>query len=312
MYEFTIFKDLYDNKTHRKMSWKTWEEFTGFLEKLSKQPLEGKHDAVLISPAIYKEGTTRSNKNLEYWGGWCCLDVDDVDFTMETLENDLSNICSNNRYFCYSTASSKTDKPKFRVVFDVGESVPRSKTKHLWYAIQREFKGIGDEQTKDGSRMYYIPAKYAGADNFIIRGDGDPLDCNALLEKHPFKEPTGNSFLDKLPEDMQKQVVEYRKSKLTNTKYRWASYRDCPFFPKKLSRDYLQISDGGWYHTMYKIMVATACNALKKGYPITANEITDLCKQFDQDTGNWYEKRPMHVEANSALEYAYRNTPLDI
>ena len=32
-----------------------------------------------------------------------------------------------------------------------------------------------------------------------------------------------------------------------------------------------------------------------------------MCRQFDMDTGKWYENRPMEVEANNALEYVYIN-----
>ena len=32
-----------------------------------------------------------------------------------------------------------------------------------------------------------------------------------------------------------------------------------------------------------------------------------VCKQFDIDTGNWYENRPLELEADRALEYVYRN-----
>jgi len=87
----------------------------------------------------------------------------------------------------------------------------------------------------------------------------------------------------------------------------WSDYRDCPFFPKRLAIEYQTISSTGWYHKMYQIMVATAGNAIKRGYPITAKEIAVLCRQFDKDTGNWYENRPLDIEADRAVEYAYRN-----
>ena len=54
-------------------------------------------------------------------------------------------------------------------------------------------------------------------------------------------------------------------------------------------------------------MVAVAGNAISKKYPITADEISQLCRQFDLDTGNWYKNRPMDKEADRALEYVYKN-----
>ena len=54
-------------------------------------------------------------------------------------------------------------------------------------------------------------------------------------------------------------------------------------------------------------MIAIAGKAIDKEYPISASQIVDLCTQFDKETGNWYENRPMLIEANNALEYAYKH-----
>ena len=67
------------------------------------------------------------------------------------------------------------------------------------------------------------------------------------------------------------------------------------------------ITNTGWYHKMYQIMVAIAGNAIKSKYPINVDEITNLCREFDIDNGNWYQKRPIKKEADRALEYVYRN-----
>jgi len=75
-----------------------------------------------------------------------------------------------------------------------------------------------------------------------------------------------------------------------------------------MADDYKSVSETGWYHQMYRIMVATACNAVKAKYPITADQITNLCKELDRETGNWYENRPLHKEANGALQWAYANS----
>ena len=54
-------------------------------------------------------------------------------------------------------------------------------------------------------------------------------------------------------------------------------------------------------------MVAIAGGAVKAKYPITTDEITILCREFDTDTGNWYKNRPINKEADRALEYVYKN-----
>ena len=54
-------------------------------------------------------------------------------------------------------------------------------------------------------------------------------------------------------------------------------------------------------------MIATAGNAVRRKYPISPAEIAQLCRQFDQDNGNWYKNRPLDKEADRALEYVYKN-----
>jgi hypothetical protein len=316
-YSVTIFKPprwwdekqryVYDNKTHRRMDFKSWDLFVAFLRQLSERPLNGKQDAELISPAVFEAGTKRRNQNVLNWAGWAAVDVDDIEID-GAVDDYIRNRFGDWDYVVYSTASSTVDKPKFRIIFRLEEHIPHAQIKHFWWALNSELESIGDKQTKDLARMYYIPAKYANANNFFYVNSGDPLDIDYLLAKWPYDEKRdAKSFMERLPPAWREQILEYRKGSLDNTSYVWTSYHDCPFWPKKLAAEYLTISSGGWYRQMYRIMIAVAGKAVEKGYPITATQIVDLCRQFDMETGNWYENRPMEVEANNALEYAYKN-----
>ena len=298
---------MYDNKTHRRVDFESWPKFTNFLYKLSERNLDGKQSAELITPAIFKPDTTRKNDNVIAWAGWAAVDVDDVTFD-GPIEDELRTRYGDYDYVCYSTASSSVDVPKFRLVFHLSGQIEQSRIKHFWYALNKELGEIGDPQTKDLSRMYYVPATYASANNFIFHNDGQPLDIDYLLARWPYDDKRdAKSFLDRLPSAWREQIVEYRKGKLDNTSYVWSGYQDCPFWPKRLAAEYITISSSGWYRQMYRIMIATASKAVEKGYPITASQIVQLCRQFDVETGNWYENRPMDVEANNALEYAYKH-----
>jgi len=286
------------------MDFDNWSEFKSLFYQLSKQPLASKEDANLISPATYQPNTTRKNVNVVDWGGWCAVDVDEHNF-----EGDLKNeLDSRYTYICYSTASSREDFPKFRLVFPLTKRVGSDSIKHFWYALNTELNSIGDKQTKDYSRMYYIPSTYSGAFNFIFDNTGVDIDPDELMFKHPYVEKSNlNNFFDRLPEDIKQEYLRHKKQRLDNTNIHWTSYKDCPFFPKKLGSEYRLITNTGWYHKMYQIMVAIAGNAIKKQYPITAQEISKLCRELDMETGNWYENRPLDKEADRALEYVYRN-----
>lgn len=308
MVSLTIFKNIFDNKTNKRMDFPDFPAFEKFLYKLSEENLGSKKDAVLMSPAVYTPDTTRKNDNVIEWASWCCVDVDEY-ISEGDLRDDLVQRFGSHYFVCYSTASSTTAHPKFRVVFPLTTSVERDKIKHFWYALNTELGDLADKQTKDLSRMYYIPAKYALADNFIFsHRDGNYINPNQLMEKHAYAQKSNlNNFFDRLPDELQKQIIEHRKQKLDQTDVQWTSYRDCPFFPRQLESEYRSINNTGWYHKMFQIMVATAGNAIKRKYPITAAEISQLCRELDNETGGWYANRPMDKEADRALEYVYKN-----
>ncbi len=290
-----------------KWSFLTLKSLKLFYTVCLKIKRESKRDAQLISPATYQPDTTRANKNVIDWSGWCAVDVDDHQF-QGNLKEELVKKYGKYHFICYSTASSRESFPKFRMVFPITHRVAADNIKHFWFALNTELESIGDKQTKDLSRMYYIPGTYASSFNFIFTNPGEYIDPVQLMSKHAFiQKKSSNSFLDRMPEHLQKQVVEYKKSKLTNTNVTWTGYQDCPFFPRRLEAEYKIISSTGWYHKMYQIMVALAGNALQNQYPITAQEIAVLCRQLDIETGNWYDNRPLEIEADRALEYAYRH-----
>jgi hypothetical protein len=301
MVSLTLYKSIYDNKTNKRMDFPSFSDFEELLYKLSKEPLANKKAAQLITPATYQPDTTRANTNVFAWAGWAAVDVD------EDAEEILKGLTKELYYVCYSTASSTTDNPKFRLVFPLTSDVPADKIKHFWYALNKELGDIGDAQTKDLSRMYYIPGTYEGANNFIFTNKGSIMYPQIIMDKFTYVSNTGGSFLDSLPEAIRNQIVSHRKNAMTNTTITWHNYKDCPFVNRKMVNEYKLITETGWYAKMYAIMVNIASNALRKKYPITAGEITTLCKEIDNENGNWYAKRPFDKEADRAIEWAYGN-----
>jgi len=311
MFELTVFESAFDIKTHRKVRLDSWDDFTNMLRSLSEKPgyKPKKGDwtpgSSLISPAVYNEGATRNNKGVLKWGCWAALDVDDYEGTFE----DALARYSDYQYICYSTASSTKEHPKFRVVFQLKRDVKSDKIKHFWFAINTQFNEMGDAQTKDLSRMYYVPAVYPGAYNFFITYEGEIIDPDTLMMKYPWSDNTKLSFYDRLPDAVKDELLNRRKDQMTNNNIRWTDYKDCPFVSKKMVIQYALLTNG-WYHMMYRIMVSIAMSAINKKYPISSKEISTLCKGIDMDNGHWYKDRPIEIEADRAIEYAYKNADI--
>lgn len=311
-YSLTVFDSIFDNKTSKRLDFKDWNDFEKLLYRLAKMPGykakkgEKKKSSSLISPAIYQPSSTRANANVTAWASWAALDVDNCNGSLDEILQPYREY-----YFvCYSTASSTVEKPKFRLVFPLTQHVQAENIRHFWYALNKNFNNIGDEQTKDLSRMYYVPAQYPNAHNFIFTNAGKVINPYDLMALHPYLEKKTGSFMERLPEGIQKAILEMEKERMTNRDISWSSYRDCPFVNKKLINEYRSISgiDGsGRYRMIYKLMTSIACNAVKRKYPISSSEVAELVAELDRDTARIYQKRPLKVEAERAIEYAYRN-----
>ena len=315
MIQFTAFSSIFDNKTHRVKTFDSWEDFGKCLYAMSKvkgyKPKKGerKKGSPLISPAIYNANTTRSNENVTHWSRWAALDIDDIDCTLE----EALEVFAPYSYYCYSSASSREDNPKFRVVLQLTDIVERDKIKHFWFALNKEFNSMIDPQTKDLSRMYYVPADYPNAYNFCKAHRGKSIDPEEFMLKHDYIEEK-KDLMSHLPPEMQRAMIQKRKDSLNNLDVVWTSYMDCPFVSRKLVKEYETIAytDGtGRYTFMYKFMLNTAGAAIRRKYPITPGELASLARDLDRDNGNRYKSRPLELEAERALEFVIRTAPWD-
>lgn len=311
MFSLTLFKNIKDVKVHRTMTFQTWESFVDLLESLSIQekckPEKGSFpkpkDAELISPAIYLNGSSRNNDSVTCWGSWAALDVDENEGS--TLSDLISIMKSKeNTFFMYSSASSTKSNPKCRVVFPLSREIKKDEIKAFWWALNTEYESLGDKQTKDLSRMYYVPAKYPSSYHFTHHWQNNVIDPSLLMKKHPYRElPSRGDW----PRDLKDRVTQYRKEKLSKT-CSWTSFEDCPFVPKMLITEYRAITEAGWYSKMYSIMVSIASRAILAEHDITAEEIAQLAKEIDVATGSWYKNRNFIEEASRALKFAYAST----
>lgn len=310
MYRLTSFASIFENKTNNAVSLKDWDEFLDLFKKLSETPgrklKKGERGigSPLISPAVYKKGTTRANKNVLHWAKWCALDIDEY----EGSYMDILAKFKDYRCIVHSTASSTKDHPKFRVILPTTKDIQADDISKFWYSINKKFGCVTDEQTKDLSRMFYVPAKYPGAFNFIYEKDGDIIDYEQVMLEHgsDFSERKG-SFYDNLPNEVRDKLLAHKTSGLSRSNHKWSGISDCPFVNQKQIDQYKQIAftDGsGRYALIYKIMTTIACNAVKANYNITVSDIVALIVELDTQTSNIYSHRPLDVEAQRAITFA--------
>lgn len=295
---------MFDNKTDNTVVFDSYKEFSTWLKKLYQistvkpikdKPIEFYH-APLISPAIYDNGQTRANSNVERWSKWAMLDIDVWKGSVEDIQTSFSDY----EIIAYNTPSCKEDNVHFRLIVHLSREIDKKEFPHFWYALKKEI-GVGDEQTKDMARMFYVPGQYPGAYSFFFERAGKPLDPDEIINKYPLPKQSSSDIMDYLDDDLKKELYSRR---IKNKNIKWSSYKDCPFINKELIAEYMMLSGTGWYHKMYQIMVSIAKKAMLMNYPITSHEIETLCRELDGDTGNWYTKRPLGKEAERAIKFA--------
>ena len=128
------------------MQFQSWDKFALLLYELSnKEGVKGgNNSSSLISPARFHEGGTRSNKNVDKWGAWSCLDVDSYILAdtsgdvLVQLKKELYEKFGVYEYICYSTASSTVKRPKFRLVFPLTKEVFAKDLSHFWFAMNKD------------------------------------------------------------------------------------------------------------------------------------------------------------------------------
>lgn len=329
MIRFTLFSNIYDNVTKNQIEFDSFDNFDNAMKSFSElrgyKPKKGERvtkSTALISPAIYQKGTTRANANVIEFGGFAMLDVDDFRFGCgNSLEYELCSTYPDVKFICYSTSSSTFDHPKFRLVFPLNRTVEKDDLLKLIYGINQKFGDMSDPQTKDLSRMFYLPAQYPDAFSFYFsyEGKGEYLNVDNLFEEYPYTGSktyaTGNTFIERLNPALRDIVLQSRQatleSKTTKAKnYEWTGYNDCPFINGDLINEYKSIAftDGsGRYSMIYKIMCSIASSAVKHNYPISVYELVELIRDIDRDTSNRYKHRKLEVEANRAIAWAYKS-----
>ena len=129
-------------------------------------------------------------------------------YNMEHAGEEIESKYERYKYLCYSTASSSVQHPKFRLVFPLTKWIKKENIKHFWFALNKEIGDIADAQTKDLSRMYYIPSQYKNSFNFIFSHDGEVMDPDDLMVRHKYVLPA-ESIYDRFPDAIKKGLMEH-------------------------------------------------------------------------------------------------------
>ena len=156
----------------------SWEQLKELLSFHEENP--DKQAGALWSPVEYDAGTTRGNRNVRFVEA-LVVDMDSEAFDDARLDG--------LEWFAYSTYSHRLDDPHYHLVLPLAEKVPASLWRMVWSELHDRIGLIGDPQTKDPARIFYLPQHAPDQPFEFHEGHGVLLDSSFRLDVEPVINP---------------------------------------------------------------------------------------------------------------------------
>lgn len=149
----------------------SWEQLRELLSFHEENPV--KTDGALWSPVEYYPGTTRGNRNVRFVEA-LVVDMDGESFREARLDG--------LEWFAYSTYSHRDDEPHYHLVLPLAERVPAGLWRAVWEGLHQRLNLVGDPQTKDPARLFYLPQHAPDQTFEFHEGHGVLLDSSFSWE----------------------------------------------------------------------------------------------------------------------------------
>ena len=142
----------------------TWRALVERFEDFGHE-VRSEKDGGLVSLVQLKPGKTRSNANSMQATGWAldldCATEDEIALTIAKLEDDgLAYLAYTTHSHDPNSMDAKTGKPKnkWRIMGPLAAPVMASAWRQVWQAVITKYAPWTDQQCKDISRGWYLPA----------------------------------------------------------------------------------------------------------------------------------------------------------
>ena len=252
----------------------------------------------LISPAIYGNDTDkRKNDNVIGWD-IICMDIDTGVDELDVIIGHFSKFTN----LIYSSPNCTHEKLKLRVILPLDKRAPKEYLKNIWHACEQWCNGIVDVQTKDISRLYYVPARYTNRGekyrHFFLTNDGMSVNWEQLIKRYPYK--VVEKFNQKNPLQSLKRSLYVQNHGTPSLNIH---DKTSGLVYQNMIDDYKLTPAGSHHKAIYLFMVKVCYNAQKIGYPIVQSDLVYMARQLDDEDGGYYDDKKLNDSAGDALTY---------
>jgi hypothetical protein len=271
--------------------------FSELIDALTAEAFEAapadKTEQTCISPAVYPPGATRGKAAALSWD-WFAADVDNKlgNFPGSTIDDIIRVMRGlNTPWFIYTTASSRSEAECFRLMFPIDRPILHSEFDVVWQAFSQMLPI--DPATKDISRIFIVPRKWAGRENRIeFELGGEPVSVDQIVRRFPAPKPKP-PVISTLPPAMTSAPRTVGTMKFAQPSL------NAPYVPPQAIEEALSAPQGG---RMYGFLVRIAFRALRMGYEITPYDLEVIGTELAMMLGR--SRDDIRHDAESAHRYA--------
>ena len=267
-----------------------WRDLCKGLENFASIPFAHKAEAPLFAPTVF--AGTRREKNATR-SALAVIDADggfEYGSAVEFLtEHEIEAIL-------YTTASNQ-DGSRFRIMVPLFEPVDPETQKAVVKAVCTLLKpGWKPDTSKNNCySLFYVPGRYAGAQNEFAHVKGSIFSAEAWLQLA--KEALSNGH-----------AMGMARNELKPTATTWNSSFDCLYVDQAWVREYLDLPDD-FYNGLYGFMCRVGLSAMRQGIKLDPTQLADLARDVEGLSGrkhaSWdVETRDLESEAANALDFA--------
>lgn len=269
----------------------SWSEFCGLLQDATAVPCAAldKDSWWWVAPFLRHPGATRrTNDDVVSMSNWFGADVDTPGWYIDRIRGKLLGLT----WCCYTTASSQPDAMRWRVMVLLDREYPAEDHARIWAWFNSKFDNQLCAQTKNVSRIYYMPACWDGELPVFECSYGKPAHVDSILA-----------------------MVGPIHAHAPRTPYCSTMKRapnDTPIITDHMLAEVCAMPEGG---RIYKVMCMAAKRFRLEGWTLDASDLEMAALEANDTISPGKKRVGLLREAQRALDWADRHfspqTPLE-
>jgi hypothetical protein len=259
-----------------------WDDYVSVLHEASnvmRAPEEKDRECYWVSPMLLGDSAERRlQANIDRLAAFAAGDLDAQGWTLNKLNERLDGFA----HLFYTTTSSRPWHQRWRIMVQLDREISVQEHGAVWNFLNELFDEQLDQKTRNVNRIYYVPAKWIGADNVFTPFVGQPICVDTILE---YYEPVDLAVYT--------PITELHGHRVTPD--------GCEIITDGMIREFTASPPGGRFWTL---LCSAAARYQSNGWTLSADSLCSAAMQVSLTYGPGVKRQNPVREAARALAWA--------